>query len=154
MDADAARDSAHRVSESLKLTAEEIQAAHAALAALDGYFKVVGQAPVRLPYTFTDKVRYAIAKDRRILKRVVDDLEEARVGKIKELDPIDADIGKASARIQSQYFDWYRGWLKSEYEVEGLIFFDVGQLLKDEANPIPGTVIEALEPLIRMPAVS
>ncbi len=101
-----------------------------------------------VPYKFGGKVRWNIAKNLSILKRHNEDFTKARDGLILELsngkgtiDETDKDaITAANTKVQEL--------LATDVEVSGLL----GLALDDlnlEANPIPGSIVALLMPLIK-----
>lgn len=100
------------------------------------------------PYKFGPKVRYSLAKNLRILRRKVEDIDKARVALVREIWPggDGAKKDKDSAEFERFSSQW-QAFLESEEDVDGLMRFQFGELQLD-INNIPVTVLASLGPLI------
>ena len=130
------------------LKVSEILAASNALAQLNGFQKAVGETVALIPYKLDDSTRWNIAKDRKILAREVEVFQEANNALIFELSPKNGDVTKEDGPTRQQFQARIKAINDREVELPGLLKIKKAALLKDEANPVPGTVLEALMPLI------
>lgn len=121
-----------------------------ALSALDGYQKAVGDKSIFIPYKFKDSTRKKIVINLRILKSVVEDAEERRISIVKEMaDPSTPGyVDEMDGVKQSAFAIRWREIKKELIEVKGLQMISREELFNEEKNPIPGTVEEALEPVM------
>lgn len=130
------------------LTVEEIVGAHKALMHLDGYQKEVKDSAITVPYKFDDSTRWNIAKNKRILKTEAEAYEETRTALIKELSPDLGDVTKETNEKQEVFRLRHRELFARKIEVSGILKLKKSALLKDDSNPIPGTVLEYLIPIL------
>ena len=137
-------------SESISLSVSEALNAQVALAALDGYDKVVkddrGQEKaVRVPYVLDGKVRMAIAQDLGALKAILAAFQVARIGKINEIGKGEAI--KAGSAEENAAGKAISEMLEIKQNVEGTKFSkeDLG-LISAANNQIPPTILLNLGP--------
>ncbi len=134
------------------LTVRDIITLHGALSSLDGYAHIIKgedgkDKSITVPYKFTGKVRWNIAKALTITKTYTDNYTKTRdaaineisggVGSIKEGDT--EKIGRLNMELSSL--------LEVKEEVVGLLSFTQADLNLDD-NPIPVSVLTALTPLL------
>ena len=132
----------------ITLKLSEIIAVNTGLSALDGYQKQVGETVAFIPFKFDDSTRWNIAKNRRLLKPEIEAYEEVRQSIVKELSPEKGDVGKESGRVLMEFNARTKPILDKPITISGLLRLKKESLLKDNANPIPGNVLELLMPLI------
>lgn len=127
------------------LTLEQILIANANFPALDGFWKAVGEKPIAVPYKFTDDTRKKLRKWKRAFKVIADDYEESRVAMVKQLSPINEDTAKENDAVKKLFAEWYKSALALTEEFDLPLIKRDGELLVENKNPIPDTVLEALE---------
>ena len=130
-------------------TLEEITGISAALGQLDGVYKETKDGQYALvPFKFDDSTRWNIAKNRRLLKAEIELYSEARDAIIKELSPINHDLTKETAKERESFAARNKELLKNSVELPGLLKLKKSSLLKDDGNPIAGSVLELLIPIV------
>lgn len=97
------------------------------------------------PFKFGAKVRYSLAKNLRLLSRVRDDVNAARVALIKEISS-DGDIRQNTPEMK-QFTQRFEELLDLPVEIPNLMRFQFGELNLD-VNAIPVTVLADLGPII------
>lgn len=130
----------------VKLTISEILGASRALGQLDGYTKATEQGAAQVPYNLDDSTRWNIAKNRRILSAEIESYEEVRIKMVRELSPKEANIGKESAEVQEAFRERIKTLLHTTVELPGFLRLKKASVLT--GNPIPGSVLELLLPII------
>jgi hypothetical protein len=129
----------------VKVTAKlaDLASLYTVLGNLDGFWKTVGDKPVLVPYKFDDSVRRAIARNRRLLKPIVEELQERKNAILAELSEgtmtIDDKDEAKLAQLALRHLN-----IDKEKETIELLQIDESLLLKDDKNPIPGTTLEHL----------
>lgn len=120
------------------------------LSQLDGFNKIVNDKPVFVPYKFKDATRRKIVANLRVLKPIVEDGDELRLRIIKDNSPeetpgfIDEFDGPRNALANAA---WRRERKENKSKVM-LEMFDRSELFSDDKNPIPGSVEEAITPVM------
>ena len=138
--------------EQIKLKASDCPELLASLNALDGSERVVDQgkeAPakvVRLSYDFAGKTRFAISRNIAALKATVQVLDDTRTMLIKQ-------AAGGAMEIKSDEKDKQAAFLKLWSDALAQpVMLDLQRLkeedLKLDANPIPGTVLAGLTPIL------
>lgn len=136
------------MSEPIELTVTDILGVSAGLSALDGYNKVTEKETAVVSYSFDDSTRWNIGKNKRILRAELDVFEETRVALIKELSPTTSNIAAESPEVQEQFNIRYKELMKRKVPLPGLLKLKKSSLLCESKNPIPGSVLERLIPII------
>ena len=123
-----------------------------ALDSLSGY--VIGLTngkPVTVPYKFTGKTRWNIAKNVGVLKKILETFDEARKALVAQ---VTNGKGFASDSPDQEGYAEFQALIKplttEDHEVEGLLNICADDILKDE-NPVPSGIIEILMPLLTAP---
>lgn len=135
------------------LTLEQILIANANLTpnpatnfhGLDAFEKAVGEKIALVPYKFTDDTRKKLRKWKRAFKVICDDYEETRIAKVKELSPEHDQITEEPPAVQKQFTAWYKAALAETHDFDLPLIKRDGELLVENKNPIPDSVLEALE---------
>jgi hypothetical protein len=142
----------------MKLKISKICQLYAALSALDGVEEVHEindkKTIVKKPYNFTGKVRWNLAKNMRILKPHVDDVNKIRDTLIKEVSGGEDQIGEGDKEKIKEFTTKYTEVNSQEEDVEGLLVLspkDLGLEEEDaeKANKIPLFVLDALDVLVK-----
>lgn len=134
----------------MKLKLSEILDLYDAISQLDGFIKVVGDKVIQVPYKLTDEVRRKIVKNRRLLKPFVEDYDARRLEIIREIaDDGTTYVAPDDGPKQAEFAVKDRAERASLHNVEGLHIFERGDLFVENKNPIPGTVEDALAPIIK-----
>lgn len=96
-------------------------------------------------YKFSAKIRYALAKNLRLLKGRSEDINKVRTGIIRGISPVEAikDNSPELREFESQYSTF----LDTEEDIPNLMQFTLSELNLD-SNPIPVSVLSYLSPLI------
>lgn len=126
-----------------------------ALNALDGYnsptaTEADGKTVAKVPYGFDAGTRWNIAKNKKILVKELELAEEQRQGLVKELSPVNLDVSKEPAEVQTAFQARYREFFATETAPAGLLALKRAKLLPETGpqNPIPPSTLEALMPII------
>ena len=131
------------------LTLEDIIGANAALNQLDGQQKEGKDGSFALiPYKFDDATRWNIAKNKRLFKVEAEAYDETRNALIKELSPVNMDVSKEDAATREKFRLRHRELLKKPVELSGLLKIKKSALLKEDLNPIAGSILELLMPIL------
>jgi hypothetical protein len=105
------------------------------------------EGPPANPSKFTPKVRYALAKNVRLLNTRFEDMEKARSGLIRQLAPVTLKIEKDTPE-SIQFSNTWEAFLDAEEEdFPGMIRFTVGELNLD-VNSLPIVVLAKLGPIL------
>ncbi len=96
-------------------------------------------------YKFGPTTRYRLAKNLRILRGVVEDIDKARVGLVRQIWP-DGMPAKDTPEMTRFTIEWQL-FLDAEDDVKNLMTFSLADL-NLEANHIPVTVLASLGPVI------
>ncbi|MDQ5978466.1 MAG: hypothetical protein QG602_1440 [Verrucomicrobiota bacterium] len=144
----------------MKLKTKAIIVLFQALSSLNGASRVVEidgrKKVIEEPYALSPKVRWNAAKNRSILRRIVDVRDEVAMGYQKELRAFRAKLNpsddpKENARKFQDEVERINGLLadlaEDEHDVEGLRKLSATGLNLKE-SPIPPSVIDELMPLI------
>lgn len=140
----------------MKLKLKQVTKLRAGLVALDGHIKLAEvdgkPVPVQTPYDFTGSFRWNIRKNLRLATDRAEDIEKVRIELIRQhssrvqgFDPFDKSEATA-AKLQA-YEKEFNGLLEKEEEFAGFLMISQAQLNLDK-NPIPGSVLEHLDPLL------
>ena len=121
----------------MKLTRRKINHLHKALTALD----TLKGADLK----FSPKVRYALAKNLRLLSTRTEDFEKARVGFVKQTG-VAANPNENSPELIKFDQEW-TAFLDGEEEVPNIMRFTEAELNLD-VNPIPISVLAILMDLV------
>ena len=138
----------------LKLKITEIIDLYNALSSLDGYSKFIkrgeDESVVTIPYVFTGKMRWNIAKNLGVLKPHIKDYTKVRDSLIKQYClPEETIIDAKTNPVGWKAFNQENDKLGHEQiEVNGLLALDINEMLKDE-NPVPASILNALEILLQ-----
>jgi hypothetical protein len=139
----------------LKLTLGKAIALNAALRALDGHQRVVKQGEneqtVTVSYKLTGAVRKAVRRNLVALEPEIDIHNEAVSGKFRELanghDRLDPNVPEEAIKI-AQFTREQEHMLKEETDEMKLV--EIAESALDlDANPIPGTVLAGLSPILK-----
>lgn len=135
----------------MKLPIRTLLELHAALASLDGRQRVIKDGEtekiVVVPYAFSGKTRWNIAKNLSVLKRVNEDYVKARDALINELSGGNGTIDENDTTSIKRMNEELKQVLDTEEDALGLLTFDLAALNLDD-NPIAGSVLVMLTPLI------
>lgn len=141
----------------LKLKITEIINLYNALSSLDGYSKTVkrgeDESTTVVPYSFSGKLRWNIAKNLGVLKPHIKDYTKVRDDLVKQHSlpdetTIDAKTNPAGWKAFSEENDKLGA---NEIEVDKLLILEVNEMLKDE-NPVSASVLDALSAVLSEPA--
>ncbi len=134
----------------MKLKLGDILDLRNALLNLDGFPKAVGERVIHVPYKFSDEVRRAIVKNLRLLKPFQEDYDERRLQIIKEVaDDGTTFVAPEDGPRQAQFAVKDRLERMSLHSVDGLHVFERSDLFVENKNPIPGSIEDALAPVIK-----
>ncbi|MBU3741504.1 MAG: hypothetical protein FGM24_04370 [Candidatus Kapabacteria bacterium] len=137
---------------------------YSALTALDGYSKAVGDRVVTVPYEIEPRARLDIALNKATLRPVKEAIEETRNAIVTEIagdrgeipDTVTDGLGKVSTNPEAITFQ--RRWrevLDATVTVDlrrlPVKSLHIGDDADTKANPIPGTVLEILMPILDHP---
>jgi len=120
---------------------------HAAFSMLEGYNKVVKDEKVVIPYEFSGKTRWNIAKNLRILNVLVTDFNSARDALIKQLSNGSNEIDGTNKELMSSYIKEINDIDAQDVDVSGILSIKVDDLNLD-VNPIPVGLLAAFKDLI------
>ncbi len=120
---------------------------HAAFSMLEGYNKVVKNEKVVIPYEFSGKTRWNIAKNLRILNVLVTDFNSARDALIKQLSNGSNEIDSTNKELMSSYIKEINEIDSQDVDVSGILSIKVDDLNLD-VNPIPAGLLAAFKDLI------
>lgn len=134
----------------MKLKLGEILNLRNALLNLDGFPKAVGESVIQVPYKFTDEVRRSIVKNLRLLKPFLEDYEVRRMEIIREVaDDGSSYVAPEDGPRQTQFGLKDRQERQTLHNVDGMHVFERSDLFVENKNPIPGSVEDALAPVIK-----
>lgn len=134
----------------MKLKLGEILELHTALSNLDGFPKAVGEKVIFVPYRFSDEVRRKLVRNRRLLKPFVEDYDARRLEIIREIaDDGSTYVAPDDGPKQAEFAVKDRSERESLHNVEGLHVLERSELFIENKNPIPGSVEDALAPVIK-----
>ena len=142
----------------IKLKITEIIDLYNALSSLDGHSKSIKQGEnesvITVPYHFSGKLRWNIAKNLGVLKPHIKDYTKVRDDLIKQYSlPEETTINSKTNPIGWKVFSEENDKLgREEIEVNGLLNLDVNELLKDE-NPVSALTLNALSILLQEPTM-
>ena len=140
----------------LKLKITEIIDLYNALSSLDGYSKTLkkgqDESAIIVPYSFTGKLRWNVAKNLGVLKPHIKDYTKVRDDLIKQFSlPGDTTIDPKTNPTGWKSFNEENDKLgANEIEVDKLLTLNVDEMLKDE-NPVPASVLGALGAVLGEP---
>lgn len=132
----------------MKLSIEQIIQVNVGLAALDGYQKIIKDGEreriAQELYKLGGGLRLCIAKNKNRIETILTAFQKARNDLIYQ-------YGKGTAVVPDDKAEAFskdeRPMLEMEHDIE-ISEIDVDQLKLDE-NPIPGTVLSALMPILK-----
>lgn len=125
----------------------EVRNLHAAFSMLEGYNKIVKDEKVVIPYEFSGKTRWNIAKNLRVLNVHVTDFNSARDALIKQISNGTNEIDNTNKEQMNEYIKHLNEIDQQEVDVSGLLSIKVDDLVLD-TNPIPATVLAAFKDLV------
>jgi hypothetical protein len=125
----------------------EIRNLHAAFSMLEGYNKIVKDEKVVIPYEFSGKTRWNIAKNLRVLNVHITDFNSARDALIKQISNGTNEIDNTNKEQMNEYIKHLNEIDQQEVDVSGLLSIKVDDLALD-TNPIPATVLAAFKDLV------
>lgn len=136
----------------MKLKTKEIIAINNGLAALNGKQKAVKndegkELIVVEAYNFDSKVKWNIAKNKRIMTKEVETFNELRDDIIKRLANGNREIDPSDKKTINMFFEELEKLEKTEVEVDGLLKFKLADL-KIEENNLSPAILESLFLLI------
>jgi hypothetical protein len=126
-----------------------LELARTGLPGLDGFAKAVGDKAIIVPYKFKDDVRMRIARNRRALREFLDLNDELQKAIMADImgDANAVCIPEGQDEKQGRFAQRYNASLKDKHDVE-LYTFKREELFVEDKNPIPGSVEDALAPII------
>ena len=134
----------------MKLSLHSVRTVHSALQSLDGYERVIkegaGERVVHVAYRFDGRTRVKIALALGAMESHLGALQTTANGLIREISEGQERIDAGNAEQVARYNAEMNAALEHEVacELDPLTF---DELLRDD-NPIPGSVLAALSPLI------
>lgn len=139
------------MAESLSLTLREIINLNAALVALDGYIRIIkddkGEKAVTVPYIFGGRTRSKLSQMFVLTKRFADGYVKTRDDIIKEISGGDRINENDHENVKKFNIESNKA-LDCNIMVEGIMFISFDDLKLDD-NPIPGSILAALAPIIK-----
>lgn len=125
----------------------EVRNLHAAFSMLEGYNKIVKDEKVVIPYEFSGKTRWNIAKNLRVLNVHITDFNSARDALIKQISNGTNEIDNTNKEQMNEYIKHLNEIDQQEVDVSGLLSIKVDDLALD-TNPIPATILAAFKDLV------
>ena len=127
----------------IKLTFMQVVNLSDALPQLDGYMSDGKATPFKLDHN----TRWNYGKNLGIFNDDTKKIQEGRDTEIRRVSPTNLNVSKEPKEVQEAYAKWSKDYYNTIIEVPGVLKLKRSKLYAHD-NPIPGTVIAALMPII------
>lgn len=115
------------------LQIREIIELDSALRSLVGHNEQGGQ----VRYLFDEKTKWNITKNLRVLKDEIEQYNERRIEKVKELSPVLGDVDKEKPETRAAFYSFNDSLLRTEVTVTGLLKLKRSSLLRPDQDGFP-----------------
>lgn len=132
----------------IKLATKHALLVSAGIQNLGGFQKAVGESVAFIPYSFTDATRKKIRKLKNAVKPIVEGYQEDHKALVIELSPVNEDTNKEVPEIRKQYRERNKALTEAMCEIDAETLNLDGELLRDNKNPIPDDVLDALDSVL------